>query len=373
MKKVLCLALALVMVLCCTALAEPETFTLWTTGSQNFGDLFTILTDNFNASQDKYYIEYQHIMSGTGDEGLVDRVVAAYQAGVTDSGFDLLCCSTEDIATYAARCGEDLFVDWDFSKVVGYENITATVSDYKTKLLPYRATMVVFTYDSARIPDDEVPTTWEELYDWCVAHPGRFAYNEPDTGGAGKSFVISNVYRFMDKASWTSSDTAWVDSYTEGLEWLAKLHPYMYQSGGNVLYPTKNQGTLDLLINQEVDIIAAWADQTITNVTAGTLPATTRMMQLSDMPLTGNLDCFAIASIGNQCEGIYDFVAYVISPEGQKICLEEMAAVPAIDASLIESDAKELVNGLSGYSPITIGTLWADELYPLWQEYVLYQ
>ncbi len=53
----------------------------------------------------------------------------------------------------------------------------------------------------------------------------------------------------------------------------------------------------------------------------------------------------------------------MISPEGQKICLENMKAIPVIPADLIDSDQKDLVASLGNYEFISIGNLWADSLY----------
>ncbi|MBQ8971754.1 MAG: extracellular solute-binding protein [Clostridia bacterium] len=377
MKKTLSMALALLLALCCIGFAsaeEKQTVTVWTSGSQNVQDLFTALADAYNAQPDaKYTATIQFILSGTGDESLSSRIAAAYQTGQTNTDFDLLADNTSSFQTYVDEAGsEDLFIAYDPEKIPGLDNVTVTPVIMPDKLVPYRCTTVVFAYDSERIPADELPHTWDELTDWIAAHPGRFAYNEPDTGGAGSSFVLSAIYRFIeDESAKTSNDPKWVDESAAGFEWLVNLHPNLYATGGKVLYPNKNQGTLDLLINKEVDIIPAWADQILTNVANGTLPETTSMYQLDDAPLTGSDVSFGIPSIGSNPDGAQDFISFVISPEGQKICLENMKAIPVISSDLIESDEKDLVSQLGNYNFISIGTLWADYLYPIWMEEIL--
>ena len=125
-----------------------------------------------------------------------------------------------------------------------------------------------------------------------------------------------------------------------------------------MVYPNKNQGTLDLLINKEVDLIPAWADQVLTNLAQGTLPDTVKIYQL-DPPLNGTDVVFAVPSIGGNPEDTYDFINFMISPEGQKICLETIYAVPVIDVSLIDSDVKDKVADLdvSKFSVISHGSL----------------
>lgn len=376
MKKILSLVLAALLILACaSAFAEgKQTVTIWSTGSQNVSDLFTALCDAYNAKEDSQYeAKLQFIASGTGDEGLNSRIAAAYQTGQTNTDFDLIADNTSSFQSYVDEAGSaDLFLDYDASKIPNLENVTLTPVLFPEKLVPYRATTVVFAYDSARIPEEELPHTWDELAAWIEAHPGRFAYNEPNTGGAGSSFVQSAIYRLIeDESAKVSNDPKWLDYMQPGFDWLVKIHPFLYSTGGKVLYPNKNQGTLDLLINKEVDMIPAWADQILTNVANGTLPETTRMYQLDDVPLTGSDVSLAVTSIGSNPEGAQDFINFVISPEGQKICLENMKAIPVISSELIDSDQKDLVASLGDYNFISTGNLWGDEVYPLWQETIL--
>lgn len=376
MKKTLALVLVTALLVGSIGMAlagEKTRITVWTTGSQNVQDLFTALTAAYNAKDGEYVVENQHILTGTGDEALNSRLGAAYRSGKTNTGFDLLAENTASFQDYVDAAGnEDLFLDLDSAKIAGFDKLTVKPTILTTKLVPYRCTTVVFAYDAERIPEAELPHTWDELAKWIEEHPGRFAYNEPDTGGAGRAFVQSAVYRLIeDPAAKTSNDPAWAEKFDPGLEWLVKIHPFLYKSGGNVLYPNKNQGTLDLLINQEVDLIPAWADQVLTNVGNGTLPKSTRMYQLDDVPLTGSDVSFGIPSIGANPEAALDFISFVISPEGQKICLENMKAIPVIPADLIDSDQKDLVASLGNYEFISIGNLWADSLYQRWMEEIL--
>lgn len=377
MKKLLTLVLVAIMVFSCASFAladEKPTITIWTTGSQNVADLFTELCATYNALPESQYTAVnQHILSGTGEEGLSSRLAAAYLTNQTDTDFDLIVENTASFQQYIDEAqSEDLFIDLDTAKIAGLDALTVVPTIFPEKLVPYRCTTVVFAYDSERIAEDALPHTWDELAAWIEANPGRFAYNEPDTGGAGSAFVQSAVYRLIeDEAAKTSNDPAWADQYGAGLEWLVNIHPFLYSSGGNVLYPNKNQGTLDLLINKEVDMIPAWADQILTNMANGTLPETTRMYQLDDTALTGSDVSFGIPSIGSNPDGAYDFISFVISPAGQKICLENMKAIPVIDPNTIDSAEKDLVATLGNYEFISIGNLWKETLYPMWMEEIL--
>ena len=71
MKKFLSLLMAALMILGCASFAladEKPTVTIWTSGSQNVGDLFTALCDAYNARpESKFTAVTQFILSGTGD------------------------------------------------------------------------------------------------------------------------------------------------------------------------------------------------------------------------------------------------------------------------------------------------------------------
>ena len=378
MKKLLSLSLVLMLVLSLgvTALAtEKPVVNLWTTGSQNVADLFNALIAEYNALPEaKTEVKLQFLLSGTGDEGMLSRVSSAYLSGQKDTEFDMIAENTASLQSYIDETKtEDIFLTLDFDQIPNYKNITLKPSMLQDKVVPYRGTTVVFAYDSERVPEDQLPHTWDELTQWIKDHPGRFAYNEPTTGGAGSAFVRTAVYRFIgDKSAYTSIDPKWAEQWDKGFEWLAEIHPFLYKSGGNVVYVAKNQGTLDLLINQEVDIIPAWADQVLGNLAKGTLPATTRMYQLDDAALTGTDVSLAILSIGKAKEAAYDFINFVISPAGQKIALENMKAIPVIDPASIDSAEKDLVKDLKveNFAFMSIGTL-GDQFNERWNEEIM--
>lgn len=378
MKKLLSLSLVLMLVLSLgvTALAtEKPVVNLWTTGSQNVADLFNALIAEYNALPEaKTEVKLQFLLSGTGDEGMLSRVSSAYLSGQKDTEFDMIAENTASLQSYIDETKtEDIFLTLDFDQIPNYKNITLKPSMLQDKVVPYRGTTVVFAYDSERVPEDQLPHTWDELTQWIKDHPGRFAYNEPTTGGAGSAFVRTAVYRFIeDKSAYTSIDPKWAEQWDKGFEWLAEIHPFLYKSGGNVVYVAKNQGTLDLLINKEVDIIPAWADQVLGNLAKGTLPATTRMYQLDDAALTGTDVSLAILSIGKAKEAAYDFINFVISPAGQKIALENMKAIPVIDPASIDSAEKDLVKDLKveNFAFMSIGTL-GDQFNERWNEEIM--
>jgi len=309
--------------------------TVWANGSDNVRIQFEKQIEQFNASQDKYTAELQFITSGTGAQGLFERVVAAKKAGQSNTDYDVIELGEDLISRYVEEGGEDFFVALDKSKIENIKNLKVESSFRNDLVVPYRGTTVVLAYNSDKVP--EPPKTTEELYKWIKDHPGRFAYNTPGSGGAGGSFVTTSVYNFMDESALTSTDPANKEKWSKGIDLLKELHPFMYKSSGKVVYPNKNQGTLDLLANKEVDMIPAWADMAITQIKQGTLPDSIKITQLSPS-FTGSAVTLGIPSIGSNQDGAYAFINYMISPEAQNTALDTMAAIPVIDFSLLDQE-----------------------------------
>lgn len=318
-----------------SAADDSKNFTIWASGSDNVKVQFEQQVSKFNESQDEYVAELQFITSGTGAESLSSRLIAAYQSGQSNTDYDLIEASDSEIVNYLNQCGEDFFVDVDTTSMENFENLNYQPSVGEGLFIPYRGTTVLLAYNSETVPNP--PTTTEELYQWIKDNPGRFAYNTPSSGGAGSSFVQTSIYNFLPEEALSSADEKWADEWDQGFELLESLHPYMYQSAGKVVYPNKNQGTLDLLANKEIDMCPAWADMVISQKMQGTMPESIQLVQL-DPAFTGNLVGFAIPSIGSNSEGAQAFMDYMLSPEAQNIALESMAALPVIDFSLLDAD-----------------------------------
>ena len=327
-----------------SAAGDDKTVTIWAEGSDNVRVQLEQQVENFNETNGEGYVaKLEFITSGTGAQGLTDRIIAAKKAGQTNTDYDLVEVSDASITGYLEQGGEDLFVPIDTSRLSNYDNLTVTASFRNDLLVPYRGTTVLLAYNSETVANP--PTTAEELYQWIKDNPGRFAYNTPGSGGAGSSFVLTSIYNFMDESALTSTDEANVEQWDQGFELLKELHPYMYQSSGKVVYPNKNQGTLDLLANKEIDMTPAWADMVLSQQKQGTMPESIKLVQI-EPAFTGNTVCFGIPSIGAQNDAAYAFMDYMLSPEAQNIALDSMAAIPVIDFSLLDPELTKTISDL---------------------------
>lgn len=344
---------------------------VWATGSDNVRQTFEKLVDDFNANSEyagTYEAKLNFILSGTGGGTLADQLVAAYKAGQTDTEFDVVDLGDDDLTKILSLTDESVLEDLDMSKIPNAEGVTAEPVAAKGKIQPYRGTTVILAYNSETVPEDEVPTTMDELVEWIKAHPGRFAYNTPGTGGAGDSFVRTSIYNFIDDDSaLMSSDPKWMEQWDEGFAFLKELHPYMYKSGSSVVYPNKNQGTLDLLTQGEIDMCPNWADMVLSQRKAGTVPEKIKITTI-EPSFTGSVQGIAVPSYSGNKEGGFAFIDYLLSPEAQTILVQDMAAIPLVTEGVDLTGAEELMSmDVSNFRTQALGDLVTD-LNARWDE-----
>jgi putative spermidine/putrescine transport system substrate-binding protein len=368
---------SLVLLICATAFAKGSSqksgavaeVNFWTSGSDNVRLIFEQLIDEFNkdpAYNTKAVMKLQYMPSGGGNQTIMSRLLAAYQSGQKNSVYDLAEFGESDGSAYLAEGGDKMFLKLDASKIPNLKNVNARPSIGQEYFVGYRGTTVVMAYNADTVPNP--PKTTAELTAWIKAHPGRFAYNSPDSGGAGGAYVTTAVYNLLPKEALSSTDPKWKDQWGPGFDYLKEIHPYLYKSSGRVVYPNKNQGTLDLLASREIDMAPAWADQSLTGIKNGTLPASIKIYQL-DPALTGSINILGIPSFGTQSDAAYAFIDFILSAKAQNILLSEMAAIPLIPASMLNPQDAASVRDLdvSAFRINTIGEL-GQELYRVWNE-----
>ena len=319
---------------------------LWATGSDNVREIFEALVSDFNTNSEyagQYEVTLQFMLSGTGAQTLADMLAAASKAGQTNTDYDIVDLSGDDLSKLVSLIGQEQFVKLDSSKIPNAASVEAKSSIATDYCQPYRGTTVILAYDSAKVPTP--PATMDELVAWMKANPGRFAYNTPGTGGAGDSFARSSVYNFLPEEAFTSDDEKWIGEWDEGFNFLKEIHPYIYSSGGSVVYPNKNQGTLDLLNQGEIDMCPNWADMVLSQRASGEIKESIKITQI-DPALTGSLQSLVIPPFGSNTDGAYAFMNYMLSPAAQELMVKQMAAIPLIDASSMDMTGYEDLQGL---------------------------
>ncbi|MBC2581499.1 extracellular solute-binding protein [Clostridium sp. DJ247] len=348
--------------------AKTTTINFYSGGSDNVRVTWEKVIKEFSAKNPDVKVNLQFIASGPSSQAAVDKLIASEKAGQKETDIDVVEVSDNEIARLFKEAGKDSVISLSKDKIPNLKDVKFQSSVAQDKALVFRGTTVVLAYNSDKIKD--VPKTDKELYDWIKKNPGRFAYNDPSTGGSGASFVISSIYNSLPEEAILSNDEKWTQQWNTGINLLKELHPYMYKASGKVQYPSKNQGTLDLLANGQVDMIPAWADMTLNQLDKGTLPKSTKITQITPS-LNGGVQALVIPSKSKNQEAAAKFLNFVDSVDGQKIFVESQKAIPVIDSSKLPKETVTMLAGLEikTFRPYTIGAL-DKAVYKRWQDEV---
>jgi putative spermidine/putrescine transport system substrate-binding protein len=363
-KAVLCTALAVAMAMVALPAfasgggGEAKFINIYSSGSDNVRISWEAIIAAFAKTNPGFEVRQQYLASGTGGQTADLKLIAAWQAKQKDIDIDIMTDIGEnELARIQKEASLDALLKIDPAKVPNMKNVVAKSVIAPDRALAFRGTAVFIAYNSDKVPNP--PKTEKELHAWIKANPGKFAYNDPATGGAGSSFVTTTVYNLMPKEALTSSDEKWMAQWDAGFAVLKDLHPYLYSASGKVQYTVKNQGSLDLLADGSIWMCPAWADMTLDQKSRGLLPQSIKLAQI-DPPLTGNLTMVAIPSLSKKSAMSLKFLDYIASVEAQDIFVKVMKAIPVIDTAKLPPATIEMLSGLkvsTSYRTSTLGAL----------------
>lgn len=336
-----------------SASGSPVEFNFYFTGSQNVKDLWDTLVPMFEKENANVKVKEVYIPSGTGAQPTYDRILAAKQAGKGSGDIDLY----EDGINVVTQGGkDDVWDSLSTSSIPNLANVDAqTLSDVKNLAIPYRASAVLLAYNSDKVSNP--PKTLDELLDWIRQNPGKFAYNDPSTGGAGSSFVQTVIYKDLPPEAIHESDPSIESQWDAGFKTLKDLGPYVYGKG---IYPKKNQGTIDLLQNGEVDMIPAWSDMVLQQQGEGLLSKSVKLQQITP-GFNGGPTYLMVNKLSDKKDAIYQFLNFVLSPEAQEVIVTKMNGFPGIELSHMSQEMQDKFKGVSdGFRTFNIGDLGTD-------------
>ncbi|MDR2301669.1 MAG: extracellular solute-binding protein [Deltaproteobacteria bacterium] len=346
----------------------PVTINLYSYGSDNVRIAWEAVIKDFEAAHPDIKVALQFLPSGTGGQSLPERFIAAVKSGTDKLDIDILEMDDNDLTQIVDAVGYESLLTLSEKDIPALAQIPEQSPIANNKATVFRGNTVLLAYNADRVPNP--PKTNAELTQWIKDHPGRFAYNDPTTGGSGGSFVLTAIYDFLPEEALTSSDEKWSAQWDQGFAALADLHPHLYKASGHVQYPAKNQGTLDLLAAGSVDIIPAWADMTLDQMARDMLPDNIKMTQI-EPALTGGLVSIGIpAKVDpNKLKAAQTFLDFLVSAKGQEILVKSQKIIPVISPTLLSGEAQALLGDfkIEKYRLYSIGAL-NDLLWQRWQK-----
>lgn len=348
--------------------AGPKSINLYSSGSDNVRIQWEAVIAGFAKTNPGVTVNQQFIASGTGTRTDLLKVIAAWNAKQKEIDVDIMGDVGEsELMRISKEASLDALAKLDGKKIPNMAGVLGKSVVAPDRALPYRGTAVFLAYNSDKVPNP--PKTEKELHAWIKANPGKFAYNDPGTGGAGSSFVLTTVYNVMPAEALTSVDEKWMDQWDAGLKVLKDLHPFLYNASGKVQYTVKNQGSLDLLAAGTIWMCPAWADMTLDQKSRKLLPASIKLQQI-EPALTGSITTMVVPSMSKNTDAAFKFMNYVVSVEAQDILVNVMKAIPVIDTGKLPKATVDLLSGLEiRYRTATIGGLgsklnqrWSKEI-----------
>ena len=282
-----------------------------------------------------------NVVIARGDQGttpIVARAEAAL-ASKADPLVDLFEENDPNLPPNGIK--EGLWTDFSKAGLTNYDKINplAIQTPYG---LPYRGSQVLIAYDTTKLPADKAPKNWADLTAWIKANPGQFIYNRPDKGGSGGNFVV----RAIHEANGRDPSLFQVGNYVKGTsdDMLAKgfallqdLAPSLYNGGD---YTSGNTQSLQLLSQGAVTMIPAWSDQSLQGISQGVLPATTGLLQLTDLALCGGFSTSTLPTTAGNHALALKLVDFVLDPSIQSQIVGALGGFPGIKWDFLPADLK---------------------------------
>ena len=307
-----------------------------------------------------------------GNDTVAQRVVAAFQTK-SDPKVDFF--EEFDPRRVPGSAESGAFETIDATKIPNLS--LANPAGLETKfIVPYRASQVLLAYNSDKVAAADVPKTWADLVAWIKKNPGQFIYCRPDKGGSGGNFVVRAVHEAngRDPSLFTAdsySDDLAKKLLTPGWSILKDLQPSLYDNGA---YPAGNNPTLQLFADGAVSMISAWSDMALQGINLGTLPASTKLTQLQDLPFAGGFAWSAIPTQAAHKDAALKLANFMLSPEVQARMIADFGAFPAVKWDSLSADLAAKYKSVASTSmPSFPGGKWSAALNDGWYSNVATQ
>lgn len=167
-------------------------------------------------------------------------------------------------------------------------------------------------YNAATVNADALPTTPQALLDWAKAHPGKFAYADPDNSGSGRAFIEALPYMLGD-----SNPADPVSGWSKTWTYLEQLGHYVHT------YPTSSTILAQQFGTGQLDVIPTVISHDISFRKSSTYPANTGIALFSDQNWISD-GHYAMVPAGVSAKTLYvdlKLESYMVSAQAQALRL----------------------------------------------------
>jgi putative spermidine/putrescine transport system substrate-binding protein len=321
------------------AFAEANRIDVYINGDANISDFWSnVVKPAFEKANAGVTV---NVVIARGDNGTTPIVARAMAALGTKQ--DPLVDMFEENDPHLPKGGIEAGLWTDFSKAGLANYALLNPLGIETPFgLPYRGSQVLLAYDTTKLPKDKVPKTWPDLVAWIKANPGQFIYNRPDKGGSGGNFVRRAIHEANGRDPKVFKIDNFVKGQSEallakGFDILNDLAPSLYEKGA---YTSGNTQSIQLLSQGAVTMVPAWSDQALQGINQGVLPATTGLVQLTDLALAGGFATSTVPTDAANLKLALKLCDFVLSPEIQTQIVSDIGGFPGISWEHLPADLK---------------------------------
>ncbi|WP_148867989.1 ABC transporter substrate-binding protein [Thermosediminibacter litoriperuensis] len=304
--------------------------------------------------EDKYGIKLNRV--GMDIDEILNKLLGEKQAGREKGSIDVVWINGENF--YTARRNELLFGPFtsmlpNFQKYVDPDD-PEVKNDFGHPIegyeAPYGRAQFVLTYDSARLPESEVPKDHRALLELAKKYPGRITYPAPPdfTGSAFIRNIICDVVGREKLEGLDPGDKKAVEeAISPAIEYMRELKPFLWKKGES--YPATLAQLHNMFADGEILISMDYAPYAAAGkVKTGEFPAMVRSFVFEKGTL-GNTHYLAIPFNAPNKAGALAFINYILSPEVQASKNDPVnwGDLPVIDFNRLSPEEKKLFEDIN--------------------------
>jgi putative spermidine/putrescine transport system substrate-binding protein len=350
-----------------TASNQPTTLTLYISGDVNIQQVWQDhLIPLYEKSHPNVKVNIVMSTHGADDNATIARLAAgvkAHQNGNIDilEGMNVGQLAKANLVTHLTTQDIPMMahINPSLLQQISYDGV------------PYRASSVVLAYNSQFVKNP--PQTLAQVISWIKAHPGKFTYNTPTTGGSGSAFVTAVVNSQVPASDQpkliTEQDKSLESTWTAGLKVLHDLGPDVYQHG---YYANGNTGTLNLLANQSIWMAPVWSDQSLSALADHQLPPTIKLIQLQPAFSGGPAD-LSIPANSPHKQAAEQLINWVLTSAPQSIIVNQLNGYPGVEWKYMPQSIQTKYASIASSYATGWNSFYSNDLNRDWQSQVAAQ